>query len=144
MAVGELGVLWGYWPTPQMWLFHSPQFVLWTAMAWRRAPGRQIWHLLEPPQVSQAMHIGFPEAPGCLGGVGSVSVLPCLECLAGMTLRFMHFFGKCMLSPYCVPVPCSEPIEESYSSQLPPWGSQDRGFYSGLLLPSVSPVPWKS
>lgn len=47
--------------------------------------------------------MGFPEAPGRLGGVGSASAPPGRERLAGVTLRWARFFGERMLSAYCVP-----------------------------------------
>ena len=58
-------------------------------------------------EASRAAQMGFPEAPGRLGGVGSVSASPGRVRLAGVTLRFAHSFREHLQS--ACSVPCAVP-----------------------------------
>lgn len=101
-AAGKGGV-WGDRPGPRAWLDHSPQSVFADLRrprgGGRRERGVQLQSFLE---ASRPALMGFPEAPGRLGGVGSVSAPPARERLAGGTLRFPRSFRERSVGPYCV------------------------------------------
>lgn len=65
----------------------------------RQERGIQPQSLLE---ASRPALMGFPEAPGRLGGVGSVSAPPARERLAGGTLRFPRSLREGLVGAYSV------------------------------------------
>lgn len=89
---------------PRAWLDHSPASIV--AELPRPRGGRRGRRSLLPLRLLEASRTApkrFPEAPGRLGGVGSVSAPPGRERLAGGTLRFMLSFRERWVSAYCVP-----------------------------------------
>lgn len=89
--------------------------------------------------------MGLPEAPGRLGGVGSVSAPRGRVRLAGLTLGLARSFRERLLSACCVPCALlgAHRAPRQLGATLP--GRTGQGdLYCGLFLPSVSPVPWKS
>ena len=71
----------------------------------RRGRGSDLSHRLL--EASRAAQMGFPEAPGRIGGVGSVSASPGRVRLAGVTLRFARSFRERLQS--ACRVPCAVP-----------------------------------
>lgn len=89
---------------PRAWLDHSPASIV--AELPRPRGGRRGRRSLLPLRLLEASRTApkrFPEAPGRLGGVGSVSAPPGRERLAGGTLRFTLSFRERWVSAYCVP-----------------------------------------